>query len=295
MTERQWLLLLSLLPSVGRSRLRHILERQRVRRESPHEIINLPDETLKQEYGFPSHALNALRSEWDTLCQKIATMEAFLTRCGVRWLSFQDSAFPPALEQMPDPPAILFLYGNYALLSQNTFTVLGSRNLSEEGQHLLEQVTNVFLADGWVPLTSIGTKAYNRLTLCAVRSGGGYGLCLSRGLLNAFGDDLRKEPLASARIWRAQFDPDRSLALSPFRPHDHEIGHHNRYRDQMVAYLADAVIVVEARQGGYIERLASELLDGGRQVCAVVNESNPLSANLALVERGAHPIRMRPL
>ncbi len=295
MSERQWLLLLSLLPGMGRSALRHLLERQRVQRETPDTLLNLPDEALQTEYQFSKGALQTLRTEWETLLEKVIRLEAFLVRCGVRWVSFQDSAFPETLEQMPDPPALVFLYGNYSLLSQKSFALLASRTLSEAGQNLLEQVANVFLADGWLPWTSVGTKAYNRLMLCAVRSGGGYGLCLSRGLLDAFGDDLRKEPLASARIWRAQFDPDRCLALSPFRPHDHEIGHHNRYRDQMIAYLADAVIVVEARLNGYMAHLAQQLLQQGRDLYVVLNETNPAPANLQLIEQGAQPIRMSPL
>jgi hypothetical protein len=62
--------------------------------------------------------------------------------------------------------------------------------------------------------------AYQRALLCAVRNDAPYVLALDRGLLSAFGDDLRKEPLKQARIWQAEFDPACALAISPFRPRD---------------------------------------------------------------------------
>ena len=56
LTDRQWLLFLSLLPDVGRKTLRYVLERQQVRRETPAEVLNLPDETLREEYRIPRRA-----------------------------------------------------------------------------------------------------------------------------------------------------------------------------------------------------------------------------------------------
>jgi predicted Rossmann fold nucleotide-binding protein DprA/Smf involved in DNA uptake len=133
LTDRQWLLFLTLLPDVGRKTLRHVLERQQVRRETPAEILRLPDETLREEYRLPPRALRALREERTARLEETARLDAHLTRCGVRWLSFQDAAYPAALEAMPEPPAVLFLYGNHALLDGLTVALLGSHAISAEG------------------------------------------------------------------------------------------------------------------------------------------------------------------
>ncbi|MDW8052242.1 MAG: hypothetical protein RMJ83_07170, partial [Armatimonadota bacterium] len=113
LSERQWLLLLSLLPDVGRKTLRHVLERQQVRRETPEEVLRLPDAVLREEYRLPTRAVNALRQQLETHLAEVARLEAHLTRCGVRWISFLDATYPAALEDMPEPPAVLFLYGNH--------------------------------------------------------------------------------------------------------------------------------------------------------------------------------------
>ncbi|MFN3690739.1 MAG: hypothetical protein ACK4UU_07430, partial [Fimbriimonadales bacterium] len=63
MTDRQWLLFLTLLPDVGRRTLRRALERQQVRRETPSEVLTLPAETLRAVYGLPARAIRAIQEE----------------------------------------------------------------------------------------------------------------------------------------------------------------------------------------------------------------------------------------
>jgi DNA processing protein len=293
LTDRQWLLFLSLLPDVGRKTLRHVLERQQVRRETPAEILRLPDETLREEYRLPPRALRALREERTARLEETARLDAHLTRCGVRWLSFQDAAYPAALEAMPEPPAVLFLYGNHALLDGLTVALLGSHSISAEGLHELEQLAESLMAQGLTLLVSATQPAYQRALLCAVRNGAPYVLALDRGLLRAFGDDLRKEPLKQARIWQAEFDPAQALAISPFRPRDGWLAESGKYRDALVGYLANAVIVVEARPDGYIVQLCRELLQHGRTVYVMTQRLDHLPGNRQILEAGATPFTPR--
>ena len=293
LTDRQWLLFLSVLPDVGRKTLRHVLERQQVRRETPAEILSLPDEVLRDEYRLPPRALRALREERAARLEEVARLDAHLTRCGVRWLSFQDAAYPTALEAMPEPPAMLFLYGNHALLDGLTVALLGSHTISAEGLQELERLAESLMAQGLTPIVSATQPAYQCALLCAVRTSAPYILALDRGLLRAFGDDLRKEPHKQARIWQAEFDPARSLAVSPFRPRDGWLAASGKYRDALVGYLASAVIVVEARPDGYIVQLCRELLQHGRTVYVMTQRSDSLPGNRQILEAGATPFTPR--
>jgi predicted Rossmann fold nucleotide-binding protein DprA/Smf involved in DNA uptake len=292
MTERQWLLFLSLLPDVGRQTMRHILERQQVWRLAPEELLCLPEERLRDEFRLPPRALRQLREHLPTLQQEVQRLETHLTRCGVRWLSFQDAAYPHPLEQMPDPPALLFLYGNYELLNKPTFALLASHTISAQGLMELEQVAHTFLGNGWVPLTSTTQPAYQRLLLCALRTRLPYLLVLDRGLLQAFGDDLRREPLRQARIWQAEFDPTNALAISPFRPRDGWVTPNGRYRDALIAHLTDAIVVIEARADGYIVQLCRELLAHGRSVSVLAHRIDQLPGNRQILEAGGKPIAL---
>lgn len=290
MTDRQWLLFLSLLPDVGRQTMRHLLERQQVWRLTPDELLRLPAETLRNEYRLPPRALRALHENLPVLISEVERLEAHLTRCGVRWLSFQDAAYPRQLENMPDPPALLFLYGNFELLSEPTFALLASHTVSPEGLAELEQVAQSFFSNGWIPMVSATQPAYQRLLLCALRANHPYILVLDRGLLSAFGDDLRKEPLRQARIWRAEFDPANVLAISPFRPRDGWLASNSRYRDALIAYLTDAPIVIEARPDGYIVQLCRELLQRGGTPSVLAHRLDQLPGNRQIIEAGGKPI-----
>lgn len=292
-TDRQWLLFLTLLPDVGRKTLRHILERQQVRRETPAEVLRLPDTVLRDEYHLPPHAVRALREEWAARLEEATQLDTHLTRCGVRWLSFQDAAYPAALEAMPEPPTVLFLYGNHALLEGLTVALLGSHSISAEGLRTLEQVAESLFQQGLTPIVSATQPAYQRMLLCALRSGMPYLLALDRGLLSAFGDDLRKEPLKQARIWQAEFNPAQALAISPFRPRDGWLASSGKYRDALVGYLASAVIVIEARPDGYIVRLCRELLQHGRTVYVMTHRIEQLPGNQQILESGATPFAPR--
>ena len=289
MTDRQWLLFLTLLPDVGRRTLRRALERQQVRRETPDEVVNLSAEMLRDAYGLPPRAIRAIHEERATRLAEVARLEAHLTRCGVRWMSFQDAAYPAALEEMPEPPAVLFLYGNHALLSEPSFALLASHTISAQGLQELEVLMDALLEQGLTPIVSATQPAYQRALLSAVRRDAPYILVLERGLLCAFGEDLRREPLKQARIWQAEFDTARALAISPFRPRDGWVASNGKYRDALIGYLASAVFVVEARPDGYIVQLCHELLQRGRTVYVLTTRLASLRGNQQILEAGGTP------
>jgi hypothetical protein len=90
--------------------------------------------------------------------------------------------------------------------------------------------------------------AYQRALLCAVRNDAPYVLALDRGLLSAFGDDLRKEPLKQARIWQAEFDPALCVGNQPVPP-ARRLARLKRQVSRCAGWAisAGAVIVIEAR------------------------------------------------
>ncbi|MCS7209837.1 MAG: DNA-processing protein DprA, partial [Fimbriimonadales bacterium] len=199
----------------------------------------------------------------------------------------QDAVYPSALEEMPESPAILFLYGNHTLLQHASFALLASRNVSAAGLQELETLAESLIQQGLVPIVSATQPAYQRALLCAVRQNAPYILVLDKGLLATFGEDLRKEPLRQARIWQAELDVQTALAISPFRPRDGWVASSGKYRDALIGYLAGAVIVVEARPNGNIVQLCRELLQRGRTVYALAQRANPPLGNLQILEAGA--------
>lgn len=290
MTERRWTLLLCLLPQVGNRTLRSLLERQRVNRHTPEELMALPPEQLREEYTLPIRAVEALKQEFHRWYEEARRLEEHLSRCGVRWVTFQDAAYPAVLETMAEPPAVLFGYGNWSLLEAPTFATLASHKVSKQGLQEVETVVASFLEGNWVLVTGHNQPAYRQALLTALRMGKPQILVLDSGLLSVFGEDLRREPFAAARIWRTEFNPSQDLALSPFRPRDPWIGHNSRYRDRLVATLAEVIVAVEVRAGGFMETLCLEIRQTGKKLYVCARDLQNREGNRHLIEAGGIPL-----
>jgi predicted Rossmann fold nucleotide-binding protein DprA/Smf involved in DNA uptake len=84
------------------------------------------------------------------------------------------------------------------------------------------------------------------------------------------------------RAWRPALRAGRLLVLSPFAGARRMTAATARRRNELVAALADEVLVLHAAQGSGTERLALALLAAGRTVLTPAD-----LANVGLVERGA--------
>ena len=54
-------------------------------------------------------------------------------------LTLADPGYPPALLEIPDPPSVLYVRGNPALLAQPGLAIVGSRNATPQGMQTAEQ------------------------------------------------------------------------------------------------------------------------------------------------------------
>ena len=74
-----------------------------------------------------------------------------------RWLSvkdhrainWSDSQYPPLLKEIPDPPALLFVRGDAAVLTLQQFAIVGSRNATSSGCETARQFATHLSAGGF--------------------------------------------------------------------------------------------------------------------------------------------------
>ncbi|MDR1311206.1 MAG: DNA-processing protein DprA, partial [Burkholderiaceae bacterium] len=78
---------------------------------------HVPDETAQALRAPPS-------GELSLLCEQTA---AWLAQSGNHILTLADAAYPVALLSIPDPPIMLYVKGQVALLSAPSFAIVGSR------------------------------------------------------------------------------------------------------------------------------------------------------------------------
>jgi len=67
--------------------------------------------------------------------RQLALTLQWLQQPGNAVLTLADSAYPPLLLEIPDPPLLLYVRGRAALLAQAGVAIVGSRNASAQGMH----------------------------------------------------------------------------------------------------------------------------------------------------------------
>jgi predicted Rossmann fold nucleotide-binding protein DprA/Smf involved in DNA uptake len=266
-SRRTFTLMLAMTPGIGGRSVVKVLARNDLLNRTAEEFLRLSMEAYIEEYGLMRRAAEYVAAHRETLRNEVEPLEIRLETLGVRWSVITDAGYPEMLEQFdPNPPAMVFLYGNTKLLSAKTFAVLSSRNASEQQLMEIEQLTEQGVLNGEVLVTGHDKPEYQRSAVVPLRWGAPRILCLDRGLFQVLGDDLRNEAFRIARLWRYEFDPSTDLVVSPFRPEAGMIGVNNQVRDRLVAGLSKRIDFVKVSSGGNMEKLAKMAFKAGRKV-----------------------------
>jgi len=189
-----------------------------------------------------------------------------LAAVGVRWLGRSDPAFPPCLRAIHDPPPGLFVRGTSALelLGRLAVAVVGARSCTDYGAHVARQLGRELGAAGVVVVSGLA------------RGIDGYA---HRGALDARAETIavlgcgidRDYPRAHTQL-AAQIVSGAGLVVSEYPPGVSPAPWRFPARNRIVAGLAVATVVVEARERSGALITADLALEEGREVLAVPGE-----------------------
>jgi DNA processing protein len=255
-------LLLALTPGVGSATAGRIMAR--IQSDVDSELLESKSRWVS-EFGLPERSAAFIASRGDGSVFE-GTRDRLRDK-SVKLITQRTALYPVKLAQIcSEVPSFLFAFGNLDLLKASSFCVLASRDVDEQGCDRVEAEVEKGVLDSLTLVTGANTPAYQRAAIVPLRWGAPRILILDRGLFEALGANLDREPFPAARLWRYQFDAKADLAITRFRPNDHGTGSSGRLRDEMVVGLADDVRVAHCRSGGIIETLANRAVDVGRRV-----------------------------
>ena len=209
---------------------------------------------------------------------------ADLARRGFRWIPRGDPAFPARLHSIHDPPPGLFVRGDapLGLLERALVAVVGARACSAYGSAVATSLGRELAAAGAVVVSGLAR---------------GIDACAHRGALEAgttvavLGCGIDRDyPRAHAAL--AVQVAASGLILSEYPPGVEPAPWRFPARNRIVAGLALATVVVEARERSGALITADLALDEGREVLAVPGEiTSQLSKGTnALLRIGATPV-----
>lgn len=204
------------------------------------------------------------------------------TRAGARLAVLGSPAYPPALAEIPDPPPVLWILGEPALLARPAVAIVGGRNASALGLRMAEGLAADLGAAGQVVVSGLARGV----------DGSAHKGALPTGTIAvlAGGADVVYPPEHGALMARIAAEgalvSEAPMGLEP------QTRHFPR-RNRIIAGLARAVVVIEAaaRSGSLIT--AEFALEQGREVLAVPGPPlDPRSGGCnALIRDGATLIR----
>lgn len=209
-------------------------------------------------YGLTAKQIAAIiHPDW----QKIEAIQTASQRCYSQLVGFSDPQYPSQLKQIFDPPLVLYVQGDPALLSKSQLAIVGSRSASINGKEITQIFTQELLAYGLV-ITSglaIGIDGYAHKT--AVDFGGNTIAVVATGLDIVYPSRhrlLAKNIIDAGGVIVSEFPPG-TLAKA---------GHFPK-RNRIISGLSLGVLVVEAelKSGSLIT--ARTALEQNREVFAV--------------------------
>ena len=190
-------------------------------------------------------------------------------------LTLHDAAYPPLLKEIADPPPLLFVRGDPALLSRPQIAMVGSRNPTAGGRSLAEDFAR--------SLSRCGLLVCSGMAL-------GIDAASHQGALRAGAETLAVAGTGPDRIYPARHRElaraivERGAIVSEFAPGTAPLPGNFPRRNRIISGLGLGVLVVEAacKSGSLITaRLAAEQ---GREVFALPGSiHNPLA-------RGCHQL-----
>jgi DNA processing protein len=204
---------------------------------------------------------------------------------GLRFVGRGDRGYPALLRELHDPPPGLFLRGaaEAALLTGRAVAIVGARACSSYGSQVARLLGRELAAAGLVVISGLARGVDGEAHRGALEAGGTTVAVLGCGV-------ERDYPAAHAQL--ASRICERGLVVAEYAPGVEPAPWRFPARNRIIAGLAEATVVVEARERSGALITADFALEAGREVFAVPGEitSTLSSGTNALLRLGATPL-----
>ena len=261
-------------PGIGSQRLRQLVGAC----GSAQAALTAPHAKLAALHGIGLAAATAIKSA--SLADGARVLEQ-LAALGARALLPGDPDFPAQLEEIHDPPAVLYVWGDVALLARPAVALVGSRNHTAYGAEAARILASA-LARRAVVVSGMARGIDALVHTAALDAGGA-----TVGVLgNGFGVIY---PAANRALYERMTRCGCLVTEHPpgERPHAGSFPRRNR----LISGLSRAVVVIEAAVGSGATVTADAGLEQSRAILAVPGPiTSPTSVGCnKLIQQGAKP------
>ena len=261
-----WLSLLNLSPRAVTAVLQHCSDAERAYAEESDAFHGLRGITAREAEALENRDLTAAEfSQRRCLEQKL------------RILPLTDPAYPERLKQIAEPPAALYIQGEFPELDKApVLAVIGTRRASAYGLRMSRELA-FQIASGGATVLSLLTPGADEAAAAGMIQAGTP--CI--GVLGTAHEACRW-PLMRQVVGNG-------AVVSEYPPGKEQFRHFFRERNRLAAGLSDGVVVVEAPEKSGTRLFVTEAAEQGKDVFAVPGNADAENAagTLNLLKEGA--------
>lgn len=234
-TDLQQQIALTLLNKVGKKRIRNILSQV----ESVDTFFHEKTHNLLKIQGLGKGTLSQINRE--EALKKAETYVEYFVKNSIKSYFYQSPDFPQRLNQCDDSPLILFGKGDMHFNSSKTVAIVGTRNASEYGKAICEELISSFVGKNIVVVSGLayGIDIYV------------HQLCVKHGVetIGVLGHGLDRMYPAIHKNTALQMQKNGGV-LTEFLPGTNPDRMNFPMRNRIVAGMCDATIVIESGAKG---------------------------------------------
>jgi|TARA_B100000809_G_scaffold211921_1_gene215745 DNA processing protein len=254
---------LQLVPGIGPRMLQllleHVGEAPEILAASRHRLLEVP----RVGHGVADGIREAISRD---------RAREILARCqseGITLIERGGELYSPLLEEIPDPPDLLYVKGQFELVDQVSVAVVGSRRCTAYGRRMCELLAGGLARAGLTVISGLARGIDGVAHRAALAAGGRTIAVLATGVNRIYPPehaDLASEITRfGALVTEARLDQGPLPGLFP-------------QRNRIISGLSLAVVVVEAARRSGALHTARHAIEQGREVLAVPGQVDSLAS-----------------
>ena len=149
-------------------------------------------------------------------------------RMGVVPIARGEPLYPPPLEEIPDPPPLLYVQGTLEPRDQLAIALVGSRRCTPYGMRIAERLATSLARAGFTVVSGLARGIDAAAHRGALKAGGRTIAVLANGLASVYPPEHAELAAGSRRAWRAPL-PSCRCGRAPRRPLPPAQSHHLRF------------------------------------------------------------------
>jgi predicted Rossmann fold nucleotide-binding protein DprA/Smf involved in DNA uptake len=244
----------------------------------PSNLFDLDTQIQNSSFPFDSTRFSSLLNRGGIMAVEL---ESWLNIGG--WvISRADEDYPQRLKRVlgRNAPPLLFGIGIKYFLSTGGIALVGSRDISQEGQEATQRIS-VRCAERRITLISGGARGVDQTAMQSALEADGK-------VVGVLANDLARTSVTG--ICREYIEQEKLILLSPFNPNAHFQVWNAMSRNKVIYGLSDAAVVISSSNGkggtweGALENLRKW------HIPIFVRKDSSVSGNLELIDKGAFPL-----